>query len=53
MQWEDGGPWTHDMILEGNSTDHNRQSYIVRVTKIGRLIMYNTRDIHMTPTMAV
>ena len=31
--------------MEGNSTDHNRWLYIVRITKAGRLIIHNTREI--------
>ena len=47
----DGGPWTHDMIVEGHSADHNGWSYIVRITKTGRLITFNTRFIQKTPIM--
>ena len=33
MQRADGGLWMHRVIVEGNSTDHNGQSYIVRVPR--------------------
>ena len=35
---EDGGPWAHTIVEEANITDHHGQSYIIRVTKTGRLI---------------
>ena len=45
MQGEDGGSWMHGMVVEGTSIDQNRQSYIVRVTKMGRLITLYARHI--------
>ena len=32
----------HGVIMEGNSADHNEASYIVSMTKTGRLIIWNT-----------
>ena len=49
MQMEDDGLWTHGVIVEGNSEDHNEQTYKVRVTKTGRLITHNTRHLQKTP----
>ena len=48
MQWENGGPRTHRKITEVKSRDHNGHSYIIRVTKMGRLITCNMRHIHRT-----
>ena len=33
----------------GQNIDHNGHSYIVRITKMGRLITHNTRHIQKTP----
>ena len=49
VQFEDGGPWIHSVVEEANGTDHQRQSFIIRVMKGGRLIMHNMRHIHSTP----
>ena len=49
IQYEDGKPWMHRVIKEPNSSDHRRRSYIIRVTKIGRLITQNIRHICSTP----
>ena len=38
----------HRLVEEANSTHHNGQSYIIRVTKIGKLITCNMRYIHKT-----
>ena len=51
MQREAGGPWMLDVIVEGNSADHNGWLCIVRMTKICRLITHNTRHIWKTPIM--
>ena len=42
----------HGVIVEGNSTNLNSWSYIVRVTKAVRLITHNTRHIWKTVIMA-
>ena len=39
----------HSVIEEANNSDHNGRSYIVRVIKMGRLIMWNTRHICSIP----
>ena len=52
MQWKDGRPWMQGVIAETNSTDTNGQSYVIRVTKIGKLITCNTRYICKTLIMA-
>ena len=49
FQCEDGGLWTHSVVEEANSTDHHGWSYIIRVTKIERLIICHTRHIYSTP----
>ena len=46
---EDGEQWTHGIIVEANSTDHNSQSYTMRVTKMDRLNTHNIR--HMCKTL--
>ena len=48
IQHEDGGPWMHGVIKGTNNSYHNWRSYIVRVTKTGRLIILNTRHIGNT-----
>ena len=48
VQNEDGGPWMHGTSEETNSTDHQGQSYIIRVIKTGRLMT----DICRTPIPA-
>ena len=35
---EDGSPWMHDITVEGNSDDLQRQSCQVPVTKMSRVI---------------
>ena len=52
VHWQDGGQWMSGVIVEGNSTDCDWQSYIVKVTKIGTFITQNTRHIHKTPLTA-
>ena len=41
LQWEDSGPQMHEVITEASSTDLNGWSYIIKVTKMGRLITHN------------
>ena len=48
VQHEDGGPWTQGVVEEMNGNDHHRQSYSIRVTKTGGLIMHSMRHIHST-----
>ena len=40
-----------EVIVDGNNTDHNGSSYIVRVTKMGRLITCSSKHIMKTPIM--
>ena len=40
------------MIVEDKSTDHNGHSYIMRETKMDRMITCNTRVIQKTQIMA-
>ena len=49
IQCEDGGPWTHRVIKEANKSDYNGRSYIIKVLKMGRLIIWNIRHIYSTP----
>ena len=49
VQFADGGQWMHGVIKEANNTDLNGNSYIIKVTKTGRLIMCNMR--HMCRTL--
>ena len=49
VQHEDGGPWMHAVIEEANKSDHCGRSYIIRVMKTGRLVMWNTTHICNTP----
>ena len=48
VQCEDGGPWLHCVIKEANNSGHSGRSFIIRVAKMGRLIMWNTRHICST-----
>ena len=43
------GVWSHGVIKEANNSNHGGISYIIGVMKMGRLIMWNTRQIHNTP----
>ena len=45
------GPWTHRVIVGGNSTDCNWKSYKVRVMKTAKLIAHNTRHMQKMPIM--
>ena len=49
IQRDDGGPWMHGMIVNEDSTDHNGQSYKVRVMKTDRLIAGKARHIWEMP----
>ena len=33
----------HRLVVEGTSTNHNEQLYILRLTKVGRLITYKCK----------
>ena len=48
IQGEDGGPWIYCIIVETNNIDHNGQSYIIIVTKVGRLITNNMKHTSRT-----
>ena len=48
VQWEDGGPYTHGMIVEPNGSHHRGFSYTIQVTKTDRLITHNTKCKHVT-----
>ena len=49
MRHEDGGPWTIGIITAANNSDQTERSYIIRVTKMGRLMTWNTRHTCSTP----
>ena len=49
MHCEDEGPWIHAVIEEATNNDHRGRSYIIRVTKMDRLIMQNKRLMQSTP----
>ena len=40
--------WIHKVIVEANRIGYSGRPYIVRVTKMSRLITYNTRHICKT-----
>ena len=48
VQWEDGGPLMHEVIVESNSTDHNGWSYITSTT--GRHIDHIQHKTHLKDT---
>ena len=41
VQWEDGGPWTHGMIVGRGKHNHHNWSYNIQVTTVGRIITHN------------
>ena len=49
VQDDDGRPWIHKVIKEVSNSDHTGRTYIVRVIKMGRLIMWKRRHIWSTP----
>ena len=48
VQWEDGGPWTHGMIVGKGDHNHHDQSYTIQITTTGRRITHNRQ--HIRPT---
>ena len=48
VQQEDGGPWTHGMIVGKGNHNHHNQSYNVQVRTMGRIITHNRQ--HIKPT---
>ena len=50
--WEDGGPWTHGMIVEKGNHNHYKRSYKIQVTTRGRIITCNRQHIKPTPITA-
>ena len=45
VQWEDGGPWTHEMIIGKGNHNHHHRSYNIQVTTTGRIITCNRQHI--------
>ena len=48
IQQEDRGLWKHYMIIEPNNHDQGGHSFTICVTKIGRLIIQNSKHISST-----
>ena len=48
VQWEDGGLWTHGMIVGKGHYNHNNWSYKIQATTTGRIITCNRQ--HIKPT---
>ena len=44
VQREDRGPWMHGVIIEGNSDNHQGQSFHVWMMKTGRIVMQITNN---------
>ena len=49
VQREDGGPWTHDIVVDNGNHNHHSRSYKIQVTKTGRIITCN-KTTHQTNT---
>ena len=45
VQWEDGGLWTHGMIVGPHTNDHRGHLHTLQVMKTGRLIMQTSRHV--------
>ena len=52
VQWEDGGLWTHGVIVKPNNDYHRVCPYTIQVMKTGRLIMWNSKHICSTSITA-
>ena len=48
VQYKDGGPWTHGMIEGKCDCNHHNRSYIICITKTGRLVTWSRQ--HIKPT---
>ena len=45
VQWEDGRPWTHGMVVDRGDHNHHGRSYTIQLTTYGRCITWNRWDI--------
>ena len=52
VQREDSAPWTHDTIAEHSDEVQNDRSYKIRITKIGRLLIWAAKPVQPTPISA-
>ena len=52
VQQEDGGLWTHGMIVGKGDHNHHDQSYIIQITTTGRRITNNRQHIRLTSITA-
>ena len=52
VQQEDGGPWTHGMIVGKGDNNHHDQSYTIQLTTSGRRITCNRQHIRQTSITA-
>ena len=41
VQQEDGGPWTHGMVVDRGDHNHHGRSYTIQLTTISRCITWN------------
>ena len=48
VQWEDGRPWIHGMVVDIGNHNHHGRSYTIQLTTNGRCIMQNRW--HIRPT---
>ena len=48
VQQEDGGLWTHGMIVGKGDHNHHDQSYTIQITTTGRRITCNRQHIRLT-----
>ena len=51
VQWEDGGPWTHGMVVERGDHNHSNRPCIKQI-KSGWVVTRNNKHIKATPTTA-
>ena len=49
VQWEDGGPWTHGMVIGMGDQNHHNQSYTIQITTTGRRITHKRQYVRLTP----
>ena len=52
VQQEDGGPWTHGMVVGMGDHNHHNRSYTIQITTNGRCITQNRWHIKPTSKMA-
>ena len=52
VQWEDGAPWTHGMIIGKDNHNHHNRLYSIQAITMGSIITCNRQHIEPTPITA-